>query len=362
MMRRSLSDEGEKKVKAGDLLAVLNKVRPALSPRGIVPQSDHFLFMGGGLVGANNDQINAVAKLPSGLPDIVGSVEAGTLYKLLSTLPEEAPLTILNKGDSKLQIKSGRRAFGLPLNPEGDRHAIVRKIIPGKKSEFQPFDSTLRESIVLCSFYASRDLTRADLSGVWIDAEDILASDSYRVAWAKRTDKGDQECLIPASAAVLLKDYSELDEFLIDESGAWIHFRGKGLDLASKLIGVPYKTEVAKALFPTTTKKATTITIPSAIKSALDRALVLLDEIFLLDKQVVLDFSGKQLTCSCDQAERGWFSETIDLKEDLGKDFSLKVNPIFVQEILNHSTQMTLVDEKRVLFTSKAFRCLLALS
>lgn len=331
-----------------DLLDVLDLLKPGLSGgRSIIEQTTHYLFMKD-RIATYNENVCLVVPFPIGFS---GSVKAEEFYKLISKV--SADKIQLTLKENQIVMRAGKSSFGLAYEQSGEIHGMIDSL-RHNQLKWITLPEGMKEAIVLCSFSASKDVTKPGLAGVFINNDEVLSSDNYRISWS-RLEKGlGESFLIPTSSAVHLMNY-DLDKFCLSES--WIHFKGKNLFFSIRLLEEEFP-EKAKEFFPKETGEE--FELPKELAGVLDKALVLLQEDLLLDKQVSLTFEDKEILCEVEKQDLGWFKEKIAMENDVEK-MEVKVNPIFLKEILKHTTKIILVDEGRLLFTSGNFKHLIAL-
>lgn len=332
-----------------DLLNVLDLLKPGLSGgKSIMEQTTHYLFMKDRIATYNED-VCLVVPFPIRFS---GSVKEDEFYKLISKV--SADKIQLTLEENQIIMKAGKSSFGLAYEQPGEIHEMIDSL-EHDKLKWIPLPEGAKDAIVLCSFSASKDMTKPSLAGVFINDNDILSSDAHRISWSKLEKGLEESFLIPASSAVHLMDYG-LDKFYLSES--WVHFKGKDLFFSIRRLEEEFPDNKVKEFFPKRTKEG--FGLPKELAGILDKALVLLQEDLLLKKQVSLTFEDKEILCEVEKQDLGWFKEKIAMENDVEK-MEIKVNPVFLKEILKHTTKIVPVDKGRLLFTSGNFRHLIAL-
>lgn len=354
-MRRDLDvnmdgmEEKKGKIKVKDLLEILDILKPGLSSGGLQEEADHYLFMGD-KVATFNGSICVVADFSIGFE---GSVKALEFYKLLSGVAEKKLEIRLEKG----QLMAGKKksSFGLSYCEPGKSHEIVKSLYK-KDLNWRPLNEEVKRAIGLCAFSSSKDMTKPALAGVFVGGGDVMSSDNYRISWFQFEEGGiKRSFLIPAQAAAYLIQY-DLKEYALEES--WVHFRGNEVYYGSRLLDNEFP-QKAKEFFPE--KDLEGFEVPEALSAALDKAMILLQEDPLLDKEVNLSFRRDSILCESNKKGVGWVEEEVPLKGGPEEDIKLSVNPVFLKEILKYTTQVIPVDENRLMFLSGNFRHLIAL-
>ena len=346
--RKSIKTEGKDKFNRQELLKALDKLKPGLSSRGIVEQTTHYLFMDDRIV-TYNDELCLMAEYPIGFK---GSVRAEEFYKLLTK--SSAKEISLDLKEEQLMVKAGKSSFGLAYMEEEQLHEKVQSL-EIDELKWKTLPEELKDALVLCSFSASKDMTKPALTGVYVGGRDVLSSDNYRISWYQMKEEMRRKFLVPASSVVHLVNYEVLEYCL---TGSWVHFKGKGLVFSARLLSEEFPVK-AKEFFPE--EAGEEFELPKELSGVLDKAMVLLQDDFLLDKEVKLFFTEKEVICEVEKKDLGWLKEEVPLKSGPKEQIQIEINPIFLKEILKKTSKVSLVGEGGILFTSPNFRHLIAL-
>jgi len=322
------------KVKRDELLEVLAKVRPGLSDKAIIEQTDHFIF-DGDFIRTYNDEIAISYPFKSGFHL---AIKADEFFKLISKI--ETQEIELSESDGALSIgveKTKGSIKGLMVTAAEVKCPAV--IIKAKRWFMLP--KNFSDAIRFCSFSADRNMLMKELTCLCINNNYVLSSDNFR-ATKYEMDSKLPEFLLPATVAQELAKHSPT-HYVIEAEGAWIHFRNAdGVIFSSRVIEGTYPQEGVWGLF---TQKGDSIVIPEGLKESLDRAKIFSQQLTGVDDliQIRVYKSGK-LTCRGEGA-LGWVEEEfkVDYKK---KDFEVKVSPEALIEILSHVNEMKVSDDK----------------
>lgn len=357
-MRRSIDvdfqPKQEKEGKKSTLLKVLASLKPGLSSRAIVEQTDHYLFFED-KIATYNEMICIAGPFNIGFS---GSVKAVEFYKLLAGISSEEISLELKKG--QVVVETEGSSFGMAYSDSGQIHDLVKTVV-FKDLSWRVLPKGLKQALVLCSFSASKNMTTPALTGVWAKGKDVLSSDDYRLSWYELEKGLRRGFLIPASSAVWLREY-EFEEYCL-ETG-WIYFKDEdGLILGARLLGEEFPAERAKSIFPQKEEKG--FALPKELKKAVDKTAVLMQGDPVLDRQLTLTFFKEKkkykVKAEAKKKEVGWFSEIFDMEEGLEDGFSITINPVFLEEILSYAVILRLVGETHALFLSDNFKHLVSL-
>ena len=347
-MKRNSIQIDKSKFDRQELIAVLDKLKPALATKAIVEQTTHYLFMKD-RIATYNDEMCCAEKYPIGFS---GSVKAEEFYKLLSK--SSAKKVDLDLQEGQVKVRVGSSSFGLAYMEEGEAHKKVSSL-GHDELKWRPLPEDLKNGLILCSFSASKDMTRPALTGVYVSGDNVLSSDNYRISWYRLHDELRRKFLLPASSVVHLVNY-DVNEYCLTDS--WMHFREGDFVFSTRLLSEEFP-EKAKEFFPEEVGEC--FELPQEMGNTLDKALVLLQDDFLLDKEVSITFSQNEVVCDVKKKDVGWLTEKTEMEAGPKEDVSIKVNPIFLKEILKKTTKLSVISEDKILFMSDNFKHLIAL-
>jgi len=322
------------KVKKSELFEALSKVKPALSDKAIIEQTDHFIF-DNDYVRTYNDRIAISYPFKSGFHL---AIKADEFFKLISKIESQEIELSESEGSLSITIEKTKGSIkGLIVTAAEVKCPAI--IIKTKRWFMLP--KNFSDAIRFCSFSADRNMLMKELTCLCINNNYVLSSDNFR-ATKYEMDSKLPEFLLPATVAQELAKHSPT-HYVIEAEGAWIHFKNAdGVIFSSRVIEGEYPQEDVWGLF---TQKGDSIVIPEGLKESLDRAKIFSQQITEVDDliQIRVYKSGK-LTCRGEGA-LGWIEEEfkVDYKK---KDFEVKVSPEALIEILSHVKEMKVSDDK----------------
>ena len=352
--RKSLdvTEAGSKEIRKKDILEALDRLEPGLSARGVDAEAGRYLFMGD-RVAVYSDNVCVVVSFPTGFS---GSVSAREFHKLVSGVSTD--IINLELRDNQVVANAGTdSSFGLAYMEPGEAHEKVRSL-EEEGLQWRDFTEDVKRAMVLCAFSASKDVTRRpEMTGVHVGNGEVLSSDNHRISWYQLGEGSGmrRSFLVPAASVVHLIHY-DMDKYSLAEG--WVHFRGKDATFSARLLAAEDFPQ-AKGFFPEEEMEG--FELPKELVGALDKALVLLRDDHLLDKNVRLSFSGDRIVCEVEKRDLGWVREVVPLVGGPEKSVEMEANPVFLKEIMKYSTKVVLVDENRMLFLSENFKHLIAL-
>lgn len=322
------------KVKKDELLEALSKIKPGLSDKSIIEQTDHFIF-DNDFIRTYNDEIAISYPFKSGFRL---AIKADEFFKLISKV--EAQEIELNENDGTLNLTI-EKAKGSIKGSMVTVTEIKCPTITIKTKRWFALPKDFSDAIRFCSFSADCNMLMKELTCLCINNNYVLSSDNFRATKYEMDSKLPQ-FLLPATVAQELAKYHPT-HYVIEVEGAWIHFKNAdGVIFSSRIIEGEYPQEGVWGLF---TQKGDSIVIPEGLKESLDRAKIFSQQIMGVDDliQIRVYKSGK-LTCRGEGA-LGWVEEEfkVDYKK---KDFEVKVSPEALIEILAHVKEMKVSDDK----------------
>ena len=361
MKRKRIKIGAEKKeMPTSDLLSVLELVDPAVATKSLADFSQEYIFLDD-TISAWNGSLLITAPFKSGITGFTRAFELFNLVKKMETSPIHMKL---NKGKGLLVVKTGdkeKKQASLNFTPG---LTTVHDTVMGfgyDKMKWKKLPENVRDGIVLCSFAASKDLLRTDLTGVYISKGVVASSDNYRVSLFQH-DAKISTIRIPAPAGILLKNYPIIKYNI---GTRWVHFStDDGVVVSSSIIpndgehAFPIKI-VEKMLLK---QKGFNYELPvTKLNKAFDRAAVLLADEYILDRAVTMDIH-KSITVKSTKTGFGTYEEKIKTKWSLDDPVTIRINPEFLREAMSHGTSFKIDKKKfRLIIEAGDFRHLINL-
>lgn len=341
------------KINKQELLDALSLVAPALDEKSVIEDSDYFLFEDD-IIAAYNTKICIIKEFKTGLK---GAIIGDPFRKLLGKISnDEVSLSITKtKG---LGVKAGKASFGFLYSEAEPLRQMVKELGFDEVKRWQKLHEGLKEAIITSSFSTTTELVYPELTGIAVQGSDVMSSDRFRITW-QHLPEGEGfskqvQVLIPARSAVHLLD-CDFSHYCLKDGWIYFHSKKEKVYLAIRLLQSEFPIEKCKELFPKKQKPDLTLEMPDELPSVLDKALVILEEDSLLNKLVHMTVSGKTLTCEAKKKEVGWFEEKLTLKKAVGKVFSFSVNPMFLKQVMKHTSTLMLF-QNNLVFTSDGFK------
>lgn len=323
-----------------ELIKALEAVRPGLATKEMIEQSTSFCFIKGNIVTFND---NISVSYPFPLLNLTGAVNANELYNLVRKLKTDE--ISMDFSDNEILIKAGRVRASLRLQEE-----IVLPIEEiGRIKKWKDLPDDFLNGLSHCMGATSRDMSEAKFVCVYVNGQQMTATDRYRIAvYDLVSETKTSPFLIPADTCAKL---IRMNPQRIAEGEGWIHFQGQNEEVIS--------CRVFDEEFPDVTPhmkfKGTKIVFPKTIMDILDKAGIFSKRDYQLDESVVVELMPKKIKISS-ESETGKFSETarVDYK---GEEIEFKVTPYLLRDILTETNE-GLFGENRILFTGENWKYL----
>jgi DNA polymerase III sliding clamp (beta) subunit (PCNA family) len=312
------------KIKRDELIEILDVVRPGLSKKDIIEQTDSFAFMDGCIV-TYNDEISVRHPI-EGL-DIKGVVKAHEFYNILKKInKDEVDLTI--KG-SEIIVSAGRAKAG--INLQTDIKLPLEEL--GEGDEWHDIDGKeLLNALEFVMFSCSRDMSKPVLTCVHVREDGIVeSSDNFRITqYAMEQEMPVPNFLIPHNSVKALMQY---DVEQIQHGQGWVHFKCEG--------GSIFSCRIFEDKFPAIDNyldvEGIKVRLPKKLQEILDKASVFSKRDHFLDEFVIITMKNNRFIVRA-EASVGWFEESANMKYNK-EPFSFSVNPTFLSSIYSRLTK-----------------------
>ena len=316
-----------------ELLGVLESVKPGIANKDLIEAMTYFYFSGKSVV-AYNDKISIQHPYET---DFSLFVKADDLYRIISKLSVKTVKLSEGKGKLNISCSKFRASLSTIQNSEvKERIYNVQKSLRGKK--FTKLPSNFCESILLCSFVASKQEAKQTLTCVKVDGKDCIASDNQRIAHAvlNGSVKG---MLLKASEVKNLTDIKPTHYVI---SKGWVHFRNKE--------GCIFSIRRLEGKFPDFLPhfefKGTKVDLPKDILEGMDIASVFVDNSDPSVKiKIAKGFCNVLIKSESGSAE---YRSKIAYS---GPEIIFSSNPEFIKQMMSHSTSIVIGDSKAKLNT-----------
>lgn len=316
------------KIDRKELLQILEKVKPGVAKTNHIEGMSYFYFSGDNIV-TYNDKISIQHPIKT---EFSLFINAGNMYKIISKLTTDT-VTLLKKED-KLHVTCSEAKANLATIEDKEVYTRIRKVTKSlKKDKWKTLPENFSNSIMLCSFTASKQESDGTLTCIYMNGTDCVASDNNRISHAI-LDSPIDEMFIKASES---KDLVNMmpKEYMITKS--WLHFKNED--------GTIFSIRAMSGKFPNFLPffkfDGTNVVIPDTLIKGIDITTILADAI---DPVIVFKLSNGKILLSA-KSDSG----TIDYKAKIsykGENITIIINPIFLKEMLAHSSSIVIGEDK----------------
>lgn len=286
--------------------------------------------------------------LPTGMEC---SVDGERLRRVL--LGTEDPFLEISVGDTEVIVGADTIRAGLPVLSEVDALEHAREVLT-TGFLWKKLPDGFGDGLQLCAFSASSDLTRNELTGVFVDQDRIVASDDYRLSCYSLQGLVEDSMLLPAVSVVGLHQL-QLSEYGIVDS--WVYFRTVNGEIVGilSLVGE----------YPDTSEFWDVTGIRLVLPTGLDKVMGVVGDfsegLYELDKRVFITIGGGVMTCRA-ESPTGWIEKPVKIRYDR-EEVSFWINPRFFSEVLKGKGGIRMViSEDTVLLASGNFKHVVALA
>lgn len=303
------------RVTRSEFLQKLEAVQSGLSPRGIIEQSNCFVFKNGQVI-TYNDEI--ACRATSGLPaDLTVAVQAQSLIKILSKLPEDELELEMDSGE--LFVKGKGKWVGIVSQAEIT--LPVDKI--AEPTEWLKLPDDFGDAVSIVKDCAGKDASRFVSTCINVYPGGLEATDGYKIARYRTKLPVTRSTLVKMDA---LKHVIPLDMTEVGETNDWLHFRNPaGLLFSCRRYLDPFP-NIAEWL----SVDGKEIALPKGLIEACDRAGVFSEENADNDEITVIIQRGKIKVKS--QGVTGRYYESKEISYD-GDAMDFTISPQLLSEL-----------------------------
>ncbi len=315
-----------------ELLKAFEEVKPGLTQKEIIEQSNSFGFSGNHIV-TYNDEISI--RHPIDL-DLEGAVEAQSFYNILNKFkPDKEGNIEIEVQGNEIILKAGKKAkAGLKLHTE--LKLPLKEVELSDKLKWLKVPDLFKEGIKFCLSSASKDMSKPILTCLDVSGSFIYSSDNVR---ASRFDmkKRMKSFLLPSTVASQLIKYG-IKEYIIKEE--WCHFKTENSTI--------FSCRIFNDTFPDLSAfieiEGEELTFPKDTIDVLDKAGVFSKRDINADEVVHISIGDKKMKIR-GEGDSGWYEQTLPFRYS-GDSLTFEVNPSFLKDILSDSSKCALNSEK----------------
>lgn len=329
-------------VKVKEMLEILLSLKPGLTSKTIIEQTDCYAFQDG-KVFTYNDEIAVSHPIPW---EIEGAVISSPLLGLLSKVNDETvEIEITKKG----MVIEGAR-FKTEISLYEEIKLPIDQI--GNPTDWKKLPKNFVDAVSYTMFTAAKDMTKPSLACLHVKGDKVESSDKFRITQFTLDKKFPGTYLFPAWNIKHLINFEPI-EFTTTQG--WGHFRMEnGAIFSMRIFPEENYPNVDKHL----KVEGQSLKIPDEVSEILERAQVIVKGEFEADQLVDIAVEPGKLTVS-GKGPHGKFTERIRIRYD-SDPINFSINLVFLSQILKHLKETT-VSENTMKFIGSNYVHLISL-
>ena len=322
-------------MKKNDLLNALKTVKPGISDKEVLEQTNHFVF-DEDCIRSYNDQIAIYKKFETGL---FGAVKASEFLQLIDKIPSDDIDIIQEDGQFKINTDTIEAAINVL-----EQHAVPLISIKDLKG-WQELPDNFSEAVSFCLFSTGKDMTFPIWTCLNVSCNKVYSSDRYRATRFKLDSEVKKPFLLKSNAAKVLTAYKPTH---VLPQKDWIHFKNKDDVYFSSRVMTGKYIDVN----PFFVSRGARINVPSDLKDIIDRVQIMTDCEFKQDLNIKIKISKGQMICT-GEGSLGYIKEKTKVNYK-GDDISIKIHPVFLKDIIKRLDEL-IVTKNSLLFKGNGF-------
>ncbi len=320
-------------MKRKDLLFKLEAVKGALASKDIVEALTYFYFSGTHVI-SYNDKVSISYPFKT---DFSMFVKANDILRVVSKSTSEN-ISLTEKGD-KLLIKASNLNVNLATIEDDEVHARIEAVKKSLvKAKFTELPEDICEALLLCSHTASTNESDGTLTCCYIKDKDCMSTDNARIAHSKLSQSM-PEMFIKASEIKTLVNMKPTSYVI---TKAWYHFKNDDSCIFSiRKIDGEFPPILDHFKF-----SGAKVRLPSNIAEGVDIASIFISDI---TPSVKISIS-KGFVIAEISSDAGKIRHRSKIKYK-GDDIQFQINPGFLKDMMNHSTDLVIAEDRLKLET-----------
>jgi len=324
------------RIKRAELLEILSKIRPGLSDRKIIDQTDCFVFDEKGSVRTYNDEISVSVPLDVRFS---AAVKAQEFFELISKLDSEKISLTLSKEEQLLLIESGKMKGQMVVSTE-----IKCPTVDVGYGKWLRLPKNFAAAVGFCLFSADRRSAISVMACLFIKGEYVCSSDRFRATKYKMDGSIQQEFLLPVGAAQELMVCAPT-HYMVDDDSVWINFKnGEGVIFSSRVFDGKYPEEIWEVFNFKKDEVAGVVSVPEGLTNAVECGKIFSREALIENDMVSIKVSSGKMIC-CGQGPLGHIEWEFDVNYKK-KDFEILAPADALVEILSHIKEIKVLEGK----------------
>lgn len=320
-------------VKKTELLEALSRIKPGLSDKKMIEQTDCFVFDESGFVRTYNDEISVSVPLKIGFS---AAVKAQEFFELISKLEAEKISLTLSEKDQLLSIESGKIKGQMIVSTEIKCPAVD---VGGGKWLRLP--KNFVAAVGFCSFSAERRNAISVLTYLLVDGEYVCSSDRFR-ATKYKMDGPVQKFLLPVGVAQELVG-CEPTHYVVGD--VWVNFKNKeSVVFSSRIFDGKYPEEIWEVFGLKKNEAGDVVPVPEGLKNAVECGQIFSRDDLGKNDLVSIKVSSGKMICR-GQGPLGYVEQEFDVGYKK-RDFEILAPANALTEILSRVSEIRVLKDK----------------
>lgn len=334
------------------LLDALNAVLPFVSSRDIVEQYSTIHLLEDGIEAT--DGYNGIF-YPLEIGKGVDSLVPGELFfKLIKSV--RAKELNLKVTSSKVKVLTKKLIGEINCLHEDDVERMSFTVTKKRK-----FPKNFVECLKICRFGASSDQSLGCLVGVIVLKDTVYGIDRFSAVKAKLSKSLGLKIAIPIPLVnQIIKYKDQIQYYGISKTPDGVtqltFVLDNGVHIFGNLLDVDFKKNIEETLEEGSQGSSVKLgVLPDEVLGALDRHLIIQQDVSEIDKRVLLEFEGKFVIVRS-QSEKGKIKEKIGTKVAIKKPVQFVINPLLLKDFLPYKPKVIFFEESAlILFIGDIF-------
>jgi len=332
------------KVNKQELLYALEKVRPGLTGKEIIQQSNSFIFYKNRVYSYNE---NILISYPIKNLNFNGSIKGKELYEILNKFSEKTINISKLKNTLIINNKNIETGFFLQEKIDSNIHNL-QKIDNWKK-----LSKNFIKGLQICNLAANKNNI---LPYIHINNKNIEATNGYIIASYKLKNKLFNIPILLSSTIISNIINNTFNKIAYTKNN-WLHFKNKeGLKISCKIYNDKFPKINNILLF-----KGEKIILPKNLCPTLERIIIFCKSD--LQKEELMTFKiNKNKIILSSKTEIGWIKEEIKIENINNLNISFQINPNYLLNILQNIENISCIyKENKIKFENKKYSIAIAI-
>lgn len=283
------------------------------------------------------------------------AIKAEEFYKYLSKVKIDEIELVLEEEVCK--VSDNKSELGLLLAKTNEIQAYIAGLNLDSLI-WKDLPNDFSKGLELCKFSVANDITQGSLVGIYVGENNIFSSDNQRASWYLMNNAMDGAFVLPIQGVNELSKFK--DEFVFYAVGNnWVNFLDKqGVILSSRILPEEFPVETLKSVFAT--PQDSCYKLPEQLKETIERVALMSYQDISGSVYINIIRNKNDLICKGEKAY-GYLKEKVKLVEDFPEEFDINISPTFLNQVLSLTSDFSISEGRRLLFSTPSFKHILVL-